>query len=370
MDKLNRFSFQRAMKATALSNVNVLMIGPSLQSRGGMATVERQLLEHLPKAGIDVRFLPTYTDSGKVRKLAIAMNSYVKFCRLLDGFEIVHIHTASRNSFSRKSRFVRFAKKRGKKVVLHLHGSEFGVWFIDECTTAQREKIRSVLDGCTKVVVLSEEWREFFLENKVCNGNKIAVLHNAVNVPAENVTNYTSNNVLFMGCLDDRKSPDVLLRAAARILPNHPDASFTFGGDGDVQTYRDLAIELGIAQRCVFTGWVNSLERDRLYRESSIYCLPSKNEGMPMSVLEAMSYGLATLSTSVGGVPQVITNDKDGFIFPVGDDRVLAEILGNLMSDEKLKGRIGNAGRNRIVQAFGMNALIEQISDLYKEIAL
>lgn len=94
-------------------NPRVLMIGPSLESRGGMATVEKQLTEHLPDTGVQVRFISTYNDCGKLGKLSIALAAYLKFCIALNNADIVHVHMASRGSYRRKRMFIGAAAHMG-----------------------------------------------------------------------------------------------------------------------------------------------------------------------------------------------------------------------------------------------------------------
>ena len=158
------------------------------------------------------------------------------------------------------------------------------------------------------------------------------------------------------------------MRAAKRVLKTHPDARFVFGGDGDVPAYEQLADELGIGDRCSFIGWAKGEKKDEAFRNSSMFCLPSKNEGMPMSVLEAMSYGLATIATPVGGIPQVITDGVDGIMFPVDDVDALATKLENLMSDISYKEMIGIQGRARIKDAFSLTAFMNRLGMVYEDI--
>ena len=135
---------------------------------------------------------------------------------------------ASRGSYFRKKVFIAAAAAHKKPVLLHLHGSEFAMWYDEECTEGQRRDICQTFRLCSRIVVLSEEWRDFLLNRRICDIEQVKVLHNAVDIPDENVTDYTSNTVLFMGRLDERKSPDVLLRAAACALSTHPDCSIYF----------------------------------------------------------------------------------------------------------------------------------------------
>lgn len=347
---------------------NVLMIGPSPTAMGGMAAVENGILEAVRRRGDGAVFVSTFEEGSKIKKLAVAGKAYINYLSELDKCDLVHVHMASRGSYKRKTVFMDAAFKHDKPVLLHLHGSEFAVWYDGECSDAQRADICRTFNRCAKVVVLSKEWEEFLLSRGICDVDRIVVLHNAVEVPDSNVTDYTANTVLFMGRLDGRKSPDALLRAGKVLLGLHSDARFVFGGDGDVSRYQKLAEDLGISEACSFIGWATDEKKANAFRSSSIYCLPSKNEGMPISVLEAMSYGLATLATPVGGVPQIIRDGEDGLLFPVGDVDALVAALDRLMSDSALKETLGRAGRKRIQTAFSFDAFMGNLIDIYEEI--
>ena len=346
----------------------VLMIGPSLDAMGGISTVENNIMKWSNRNEGSIEFISTTAEGGKFKKLSIALVAYMKYLSRLNACDLVHVHMASRGSYRRKKIFMRAAFFRNKPVLLHLHGSEFGVWFDEECSEAERRDISHSFECCSKVVVLSEEWKEFLLKRHICSLDRIVVVHNAVDVPEVNAIDYSCNTVLFMGRLDARKSPDLLLRAAKRVLKTHPDARFVFGGDGDVPAYEQLADELGIGDRCSFIGWAKGEKKDEAFRNSSMFCLPSKNEGMPMSVLEAMSYGLATIATPVGGIPQVITDGVDGIMFPVDDVDALAAKLENLMSDISYKEMIGIQGRACIKDAFSLTAFMNRLGMVYEDI--
>lgn len=349
--------------------INVLMIGPDLKAQGGMATVEQNIFDAVRARGGHAEFVSTYAEGGKASKFVIAARAYARYMRMLRNCDLVHVHMASRGSYERKKIFIRTAFKRGLPVVLHLHGSEFGVWFSSECTDMKRDEIRATFKACAKVIVLSEEWRAYIVENEICDPTRIVVLHNSVYLPEKNTTDYACKQVLFLGRLGERKSPDTLLRAAVSVLESHPDATFVFGGDGDIERYRALASELGIGARCSFTGWVTGEERERLFDRSSIFCLPSRNEGMPMSALEAMAHGLATIATPVGGVPQVIEDGVDGLMVTVGDHEALAKALCSLMDDVEMRKRVGRMGREKVRERFSMNTYLSKVIEIYEGVA-
>lgn len=347
--------------------MNVLVIGPDpKKSHGGMATVIQETLD-IGFSDFDLRMLPSYVDGTLTTRLAASINGLIKFQSLKQGADIYHIHMASRGSTWRKRLYVLSLGARADRVVLHVHGGKYDV-FWNSCSARQRDAIRRMCSSVGKVVVLSEEWRDFFVSHSICDKGHIAVLHNAVPVPSCNTTDYRRKVILFMGELGERKSPDVLLRAAALLKDAHPDMRVVFAGNGDVERYRRLAADLGVESIAEFRGWVSGQEKERLLSESSIYCLPSRNEGMPMSVLEAMAYGLATVSTGVGGVPQVISDGSNGFLMQVGNHRQLANLLEILLGNEAVRRQIGKAGRATIADSFGIDSYASKLSEIYKEV--
>lgn len=88
-----------------------------------------------------------------------------------------------------------------------------------------------------------------------------------------------------------------------------------------------------------------------------------------MSVLEAMSYGLATIATPVGGVPQVIQDGVNGYLMPIGDSEFLARRINALLDNSDLSVRIGRAGRKTIEESFGMDSYAQKLTKIYEGIA-
>ena len=225
--------------------------------------------------------------------------------------------------------------------------------------------MRETFGVADRVVVLSEEWRDYFAEN-VCDPSKIIVVHNGVCVPVQPCSPCSHQDVLFLGCLDARKSPDVLLRASRDVLKRFPETKVIFGGDGEIEKNEALAKELGIADRCEFHGWVSGDDREALFERAAVYCLPSKNEGLPMSVLEAMARGIPTVATPVGGIPQVIENGTSGFLVKVDDVEALTEKLMLLLGNSTLRETVGVASRETIKRSFSIARSVDEMIDVYR----
>lgn len=350
-----------------LTHPSVLMLGPSLASHGGMATVEKQLVERLLGEGIHVEFLSTYEDAGIVRKAYVALKALFQFWRGLQTFDILHVHMASRASYERKAIFIRHALRKGKQVIIHHHGGEFGLWFDEELSEAKRNEVRSLFSKVDAVIVLSEEWLDWFDSKDFCT-KSFFVMHNAVQIPSKKCSPFSQQDVLFLGRLDENKSPDVLLRASKKMLSEHPDSKLIFAGDGQIVRYESLAKKLNIENRCEFLGWIGKEDKESLFERVGVYCLPSKNEGMPMSVLEAMAHGIPVISTPVGGVPQIIRDGENGYLMPIDNVDCLSGLLCQLMSSNNLRANIGAAGRMTVMERFNIDRNIEDLVHLYMEL--
>lgn len=345
-------------------HAKVLMVGPDLSLHGGIVSVVQGYLDgNLPRACDAFEYLGTGVGSSKFGKSLAFARVLARYARIMASYDIIHLHISARGSYKRKSIMARMAHKAGKKVILHDHDGEFKKAF-EESGNAYRRDVRKTFAIADRVVVLSEEWRDYFADN-VCDPEKIDVVHNGVKVPDQPCSPCSHQDVLFLGRLDARKSPDVLLRASKEVLKHFPETKVVFGGDGEVEKNKRLAEELGIADRCEFCGWVTGNEREALFERAAVYCLPSKNEGLPMSVLEAMAHGIPTVATAVGGVPHVIEDGVSGVLIDVDDEAALSESLASLLAKPELREELGRNGRDQIVRKFGLNRTVAQVVDIY-----
>lgn len=345
----------------------VLMVGPDLALHGGIVSVVKGYLESgLPQACDGFEYLGTGVGSSKLGKSVAFARALVRYRRIMPEYDIVHLHISARGSYKRKSIMARMAYRAGKHVILHDHDGEFAKAF-EEGGDDYRRDVRETFGMADRVVVLSEEWRDYFADN-VCDPNKITVVHNGVAVPAKPCSPCSHQDVLFLGRLDANKSPDVLLRASREVLNRFPETKIVFGGDGEVEKNRRLAEELGIADRCEFHGWVTGGEREALFERAAVYCLPSKNEGLPMSVLEAMARGVPTVATAVGGVPQVIEDGVNGFLVSVDDIETLSKRLIALLESTTLRETVGVASRETILRSFSIARSINEVLEVYRSL--
>ena len=348
--------------------MKVLMIGAGRDVRGGVSSVVNSYYD----AGLDklceLTYLPTMEDGSKLKKLLVAIRARIRFEHMIHKNDILHVHMSADNSFYRKAVFIRKAHKEGKKIIIHMHGSTFDLFYKERCNDVQKQQIREIFAMADKVIALSGDWKEF-LAQYICDAQKIVVIYNAVKIPEAYSKDYADRKMLFLGILGQRKGTYDLIEVLPEILSKYPDSHIYFGGDGEREQAERLCMEKGIADHVTFLGWVRGEEKEKLLKECSIYVLPTYHEGMPMSILEAMSYGMAVLSTYVGGIPHIITDNENGLLCEAGDKTALQEKLLKLLEDENLRERLGQNAYKKMTREFDVRENVRKLLEMYKDIA-
>lgn len=163
-------------------HAKVLMVGPDLSLHGGIVSVVKGYLDAgLPEACDAFEYLGTGIGSSKLGKSVAFSRALIRYAMIMPSYDIIHLHISARGSYKRKSIMARMAHKAGKYVILHDHDGEFKKAF-EEGGDSYRRDVRKTFSIADRVVVLSEEWRDYFSKN-VCDLEKIDVVHNGVNVP-------------------------------------------------------------------------------------------------------------------------------------------------------------------------------------------
>lgn len=360
------------MSKAAQNRARVVMIGTTINAQGGVSSVVGVLKEAGLFDQCGLEYISTHRGGGAGDKLTILLGAWFNFLAMLlrGRVALIHAHTASRASFWRKSLFIVPALLARVPVILHLHGAEFQIFYGQECSAFSRRFVRWVFEGVSQVVVLSESWQQWV--RTTFPQAKVRVIPNPINVPTLQ-TNHSQtrspHKLLFLGRLGKRKGVYDLLQAAATLVSHHPQLRLLLGGDGELDAVRAQAEALGIGGHVELLGWVSGADKSRLLNEAAIYVLPSYNEGLPMSVLEAMAYGLPIVSTPIGGIPDAVRDGKEGYLVAPGDVEALADRLDRLLTDVALRAHMGEAAHARALSHFDATGIVEQWLKLYRELA-
>ena len=346
------------------NKIKVLMIGPARNVKGGMTSVVNSYFEYGLDKKVDLKYIETVNDKNVISKLFKIIKGYIEFRRNVKKFEIIHIHMASRRSTFRKGKYVKIAKKYNKRVILHIHGAEFKIFYNDECNANQKKYITNVLNLADKIIVLSEEWKEFF--SNLVNKDKIEVIYNAILIPENFDKNLDDEKILFLGRFGKRKGIYDLISVLEKLCIKYPDLTLYAGGDGEVDNVKQIINEKNLEKNIKILGWVKGKEKENLLKESTFYILPSYNEGMPMSVIEGMAYKNVTITTNVGGIPKMITNMQNGVLINPGDTESLYKYLDKLLQDKELRIKLSENARKTTEEKFNIKNNIKKLIEVYK----
>jgi glycosyltransferase involved in cell wall biosynthesis len=168
--------------------------------------------------------------------------------------------------------------------------------------------------------------------------------------------------------LQREKGIDELLEAARLLGERLPGARIVVAGDGPERERLEAALsENGAGQTLRLLGHRSDIAR--LLVASDAFVLPSRHEGLPISLLEAMAAGLPSVATAVGGIPGLVEDGRSGLLVEAQDPPALADALGRVLSDGALAARLGAEGRRVVEERHSPGAVARQYAALYRELA-
>ena len=350
----------------------LLMVGTDLDGMGGVRAVVRGYVDGGLFERYDCVYVASHRAGNTWVKIFTALKAWVRVALLLHKLDapLVHVQAASHGSFWRKAVVCLMARCAGRPYIFHLHGGGFARFYEHESGRVGRSVIRSTLGHAAVVIALSEEWRERLL--KICPTARVEVLHNAVAIPKLQIQSRQAAHatLLFLGHLLPEKGVFDLLEACARVARRVPDLRLVLGGIGRIEALRERAVQLGLGSHVELPGWLEPKEKSAALAASTLFLLPSYIEGMPMALLEAMSWGLPVIATPVGGIPQVVTHEVNGLLVAPGDVAGLATAITRLLEDPALSGRLGNAARETIERGFSLDEALARLSSIYNRFGL
>lgn len=133
---------------------------------------------------------------------------------------------------------------------------------------------------------------------------------------------------------------------------------------------KKLIAEKGVFDNVEFPGWVRGDTKDKLLREADVFFLPSYNEGMPMSVLDAMGYGLPVVSTNVGGIPKIVHDGENGYCCDPGNVNRFAKGITKILLDGRGRKSFGEASWKIVKEGYSLEAHLNRIEQAYEQVLL
>ena len=214
-------------------------------------------------------------------------------------------------------------------------------------------------------------------------------LHKLVDVPIE-VIPYTAElsppsaasagaragerSILFVGRLIERKGVRHLIRALGTVRRHTPARLLVVGDGPERSRLEQVAREMGVAEHVEFRGRVTDEELRQAYDAANVFVLPSvrdarqDTEGLGVVLLEAMNYSVPVIASEIGGITDIVQHDRTGLLVPPGDEAALAKALLRLLLDPALSRTLGEAGRQRLHDAFNWERIVDRWEQVYTRV--
>lgn len=347
--------------------LKVLMLGPDRGVHGGISALVNSYYEAGLQDRVELKYISTMEEGSKFDKLMIAGFAFVKFMFSLGWCDIVHVNCSSDSSFMRKSYFIRYAKRHGKKVLLHQHGGDFVNYYNNELDEKKKLYVRDILDMADLMLVLTDRWREFF--GTLTDKSKIHVLPNGVltgGIDPDKTVTGDMNKILFLGRICTEKGIKELVKAVKELHQENDKIRLYMGGIFENPDLIDDVEECSTFVKHI--GWISGEEKNRFLDECGILAAPSYFEGFGLSVVEGMLHGCCVVASNVGGIPDIVDNEVNGLLVEPKDAVALKNALERVMKDKDLADKLSGNGKKKALEKYSIEKIVTQLLSYYQAI--
>ncbi len=349
----------------------------SIIASGRCESHEKDLFAQAKDYELEVIYVPEMERSINLIKDLVSVYKLYKVIKRLAP-DVVHTHTAKAGFGGRIA-----ARLAGVKTIIHtFHGNNFQGYFGFLMSQVSINVERALALLSTRIIAISAQQKDELIKYKICPERKISLIplgfdfeeftyqesdiggfKKRYNIPPENKL------VGFVGRLTAIKNPDAFIDIAAKVLEQRQDVTFAFVGDGDLTPHLKRKVaQRGLQDRVIFTGYLTEL--NPLYADLDATVLTSTNEGTPVVIIEAMVNRVLVLSTSVGGVPNMIQDKVSGYLFDGVDINGYAQrLLHSFDHPEEVQPILDRAGAD-VVTKYGAERLRQDFVKLFKELRI
>lgn len=311
--------------------------------------------------GLKVEIIPC---DGKIDRRAVDV---IRHCLQIHSIDLVHTH-------GYKANFYGYLAARGKGVpavaTYHLDWPDRGLalrlyHLFDRLVVRRFGKIAAVSEAVARSLRRSGVPSAKIVT--IDNGIDLSPFAQARPILQEEISERPDALIGLVGRLTPQKGCEYFLRAAQRVLIDFPRTLFVLVGEGpDRRKLEELVRDLNIAERVIFAG--HREDMPGVYASLDILVLPSINEGLPMTLIEAMAAARPVIATPVGAIPKLIIPEQTGLLVNPRDPVGLAAALGRLISNPDLRHRLGRDGQAWVMRRFSAEAMAQQYAEIYQEV--
>lgn len=295
--------------------------------------------------------------------------------------DIVHFHTSRHLALLKDLVLVAIMRLFGHpRIVGHIHHASYSTLLVGSSTWGRILQLKLLLAAFDRICFMSKNIEQI-LAGRFTGGalkafsRKARVLYNFTLPPESRTPPMRAMDrpiLFFIGNVGRAKGVYDLVECSGRL--RHEGFQFELVLAGPFDSPAEGARVHARIRDCELGGWVkltgpvSGARKSALFESADIFVLPSYAEGVPLSILEAMSYSLPVVATAVGGVPEVLTDGKTGLLVAPGNIEALRDAIGRLLVCPGLRKQLGNAGRNRVEQHHCPEAFFHGLGAIYEEL--
>lgn len=347
--------------------MKILITAPSLDENenvSGISSIVRQIVK---RSGNEIFHFQAGRRDGEKSGPAWALKQLLLVPRFKSAVrkfnpDVVHIHTSLvKRAIARDVLLAGAARKAGKPVLLHVHGGpfaagEFEWWHLG----------KNLLGHPNKIIVLSELEKHAILDR--IPDLDIEVLPNAV--PLDEIPESKKlpgvKSVLYFGRLDANKGLDQIVEACRVLKKEGLKFQFNCYGTGpDGKEFIDSMLD-ALGEDFCYSGVVTGDEKWRVLTKNDIFLLPSRYEGLPMALLEAMAAGCVPVVSDVGSVSTVVEDGVNGYLVEPGNVGQVADRLRDLLSGDLAK--MSEKARETVRERFDITDYVGRLNTIYTDL--
>lgn len=349
----------------------ILIVGPILSRRGGVAHHVRTLLNSPLKQNYEIHYFRVGSDyhDNHLKIISRFISTPFRFIKKLWTIkpQIVHFNPSfDLKSLLRELIMLVLCKRFGYSTIVQFHGGNIS-------SLIKKDRlpfyIKLILKYSSRCVVLTETQKNPLL-NFVPEDN-IVIIPNMVDTSIFNGKKLNKGSefvILFMSRIDKTKGVYSVIEAIPHVIKKISRTHFLFAGEGpDKAKLEQLCNVNGLSKQVKFLGHINEMYKINLLAKGDLFLFPSQLcEGMPYALLEAMAAGLPIIATPVGAIPEIIKQGENGFLVPLEHPEILAETIIKLLKNKRLRAKIGKFNRYTAKTKYDIKIVIETFSQLYE----
>lgn len=357
--------------------MQIIITSPSLDTKqnvSGISSVTQFIIDNNPKNQyIHFELGKKDNEKGGIYRIGAILRCLVNWNKTLNQYpeSIIHYNfPLSKPSILRDPLFMFIAKLKKRKMIVHLHGGVFlTAPYIPKIL---KSILRKVFTMNNPFVVLSES-EKIIIENKFCC-KEVHVMPNCVDLQDASQFNKTTkenNSPLTMGYLGriaETKGMDYLLKACKELKQQNIPFILKIAGKEEIENQYIPIFEKELGKQFIYDGVVSGKSKNEFLKSLDIFMLPSYFEGLPMSLLECMSYGVVPITTKVGSIGEVIKDNSNGIFIQVKDSTSIVEQFTHIHQNRILLQNLSIEAKRTIFENFNPTTYIKQLNQIYQSL--